>query len=103
MITRRIHWRYKFYDFIFFIMFIGLTNLGLIYTGLKNDYNDLKTEYEKQNNEYNTLKMANDSLQAELYPLYIEMNRYEIALKLYKLKNPEGAKEFEDIKSSETE
>jgi len=44
-----------------------------------------------------------DSLQAELWPLKVELNRHEIAYEIFMERNPKGAKQYSDIISHETE
>jgi hypothetical protein len=51
--------------------------------------------------EQNTLNV--DSLQAELFILQTEVGKYEMALELYREKNPVGAEDFEKELNKETE
>jgi hypothetical protein len=44
-----------------------------------------------------------DSLEVELWPMKVELNRYEVAYELFMERNPKGAKQYGDIISQETE
>jgi hypothetical protein len=44
-----------------------------------------------------------DSLQSELFVTEVQLNRYQIALELFKEKNKTGADEFELILTTQTE
>lgn len=50
-----------------------------------------------------SLKKANDSLYADLYPCEIELNRYRVALEIFLKRNPKAAQEYSTIISQETE
>jgi hypothetical protein len=44
-----------------------------------------------------------DSLDAELWPMKVQLGRYEVAYELFMERNPKGAKQYGDIISQETE
>ena len=44
-----------------------------------------------------------DSLEVELWPMKVELNRYEVAYELFMERNPKGANQYGDIISQETE
>ena len=50
-----------------------------------------------------SLQHVVDSLHAENYPCQIELNRYEMAYKIFLTQNPNAAKQYGDIISNETE
>lgn len=50
-----------------------------------------------------SLVYINDSLTGELFRAEIELNRYEIAYKIFLKRDPQGAKVYGDIISDETE
>jgi len=60
-------------------------------------------ELQKVKIEMDSLQFAADSLYAELYPCEVELNRYEIAYKIFSERNPKAASQYGDIISQETE
>ena len=50
-----------------------------------------------------SLRNYADSLQSELYPCQIELNRYQVAFEIFMRKNPKAAQEYATIISEETE
>jgi hypothetical protein len=44
-----------------------------------------------------------DSLQAEMWPLKVELGRHEMAYEIFMERNPKGAKQYGDIIANETE
>jgi len=53
--------------------------------------------------EYKEQKKIADSLQAELFPCEVELNRHKVALEIFMKRNPKAAAEYENIISQETE
>jgi hypothetical protein len=64
-----------------------------------NDIITIKT----QQNTIDSLTNISDSLRDESFVSSIEANRYEIALEIYKEKNPKAVEEIELIKTTQTE
>ena len=54
-------------------------------------------------NKIDSLINISDSLRSESFVNSIESNRYEIALEIYKEKNPKAVEEIELIKTTQTE
>jgi len=50
-----------------------------------------------------SLQHITDSLHTENYPCQIELNRYQVAYKIFMERNPEAAKQYGTIISEETE
>jgi hypothetical protein len=50
-----------------------------------------------------SLQYLLDSLDAEIFPVEIELNRYQTAYKIFVERDPQGAKIYSDIISDETE
>ena len=44
-----------------------------------------------------------DSLETEMWPLKVELGRYEVAYEIFMERNPKGAKQYGDIIANETE
>ena len=57
----------------------------------------------EQKNTIDSLTNISDSLRAESFVNSIESYRYEIALEIYKEKNPVAVQEIELIKTTQTE
>jgi len=58
---------------------------------------------KEQENKIDSLTNISDSLRAESFVNSIESYRYEIALEIYKEKNPVAVQEIELIKTTQTE
>ena len=58
---------------------------------------------EKQKNTIDSLTNLSDSLRDESFIHFTEAGRYEIALEIYKDKNPKAVEEIELIKTTQTE
>jgi len=58
---------------------------------------------KEQKNKIDSLINISDSLRSESFVNSIESNRYEIALEIYKEKNPVAVQEIELIKTTQTE
>jgi hypothetical protein len=54
-------------------------------------------------NVNDSLQYRLDSLDAEMFPMEIELNRYEIAFRIFAERNPKAAEQYGDIISDETE
>jgi hypothetical protein len=66
-------------------------------------YIDSRNNTEKAINEKDSLQKANDSLNAELFPCEIELNRYKIAYEIFLRRNHKAATQYGNIISDETE
>lgn len=56
-----------------------------------------------QEKTIDSLQVLNDSLNVELFPAEVELNRYRIAYDIFLERNPEAAKQYDEIISGETE
>jgi hypothetical protein len=54
-------------------------------------------------NVIKTLEYERDSLSMELFPIEIELGRYEVAFQIFSERNPKAAEQYAEIISSETE
>jgi len=84
---------------------LAMTLLGLIimtfqYFEKDRIYQELKVSSSIQ---IDSLTKVSDSLRDESFVNSIEANRYEIALEIYKEKNPKAVEEIELIKTTQTE
>jgi hypothetical protein len=75
-----------------------LTSLWLIVMW-NNSINTVK----EQKNTIDSLTNISDSLRDESFIHFVEASRYEIALEIYKDKNPKAVEEIELIKTTQTE
>lgn len=64
--------------------------------------NDIIT-IKNQEKTIDSLQVLNDSLNVELFPKEVELNRYQIAYDIFMERNPKAASQFNDIISGETE
>lgn len=63
----------------------------------------LRTRVKQSVFNVDSLIYVNDSLSNELFPIEIELNRYQVAFKIFAERNPEAAYEYGTIISEETE
>ena len=63
----------------------------------------LKTEIQVLKKNVDSLQNLSDSLDSELFPIKIELGRYEIAYQIFMERNPKAASQYGDIISEETE
>jgi hypothetical protein len=61
------------------------------------------TTIKEQKNTIDSLTNLSDSLRDESFIHFVEASRYEIALEIYKDKNPKAVEEIELIKTTQTE
>ena len=61
------------------------------------------TTIELLKKDRDSLVNLSDSLMGELFPTQIELNRYQIAYKIFLRRDPQGAKIYGDIIANETE
>jgi len=81
--------------------FLVLSILTLLWETVmwNNDIITIKT----QQKTIDSLTNISDSLRDESFINFIEASRYEIALEIYKEKNPKAVEEIELIKTTQTE
>ena len=83
---------------------IAMSLLGLIMvTFAYSQQQDELQKYRSANIEIQKLDDLKDSLESELFVRDIQINRYEVALELFREKNKTGADEFELIMTTQTE
>ena len=75
-----------------------LTSLWLIVM-----WNNSIITVKEQKNTIDSLTNISDSLRDESFIHFVEASRYEIALEIYKDKNPKAVEEIELIKTTQTE
>jgi len=85
-----------------------IISISLLWSLLRLDIQ--RSKHEKLNNKVveltksvDSLQNLSDSLSMELFPKEIELNRYEIAYKIFLERNPKAASQYGDIISEETE
>ena len=61
------------------------------------------TTIKEQKNTIDSLTNLSDSLRDESFIHFVEASRYEMALEIYKDKNPKAVEEIELIKTTQTE
>jgi hypothetical protein len=77
---------------------------SLLRLNITNDRLTKKTtELEIIKIQNDSLKILSDSLDMELFPLRIELGRYEVAYQIFMERNPKAASQYGDIISNETE
>jgi hypothetical protein len=54
-------------------------------------------------NKVDSLEKLTDSLNMELFPIQIELGRYQVAYEIFMERNPKAASQYGDIISQETE
>lgn len=79
---------------------LGLTIMTFEYFEKDRVYQELKSSTLKQ---IDSLQTLSDSLRDESFIHFTEAGRYEMALEMYREKNPEAVEEIELILTTQTE
>ena len=66
-------------------------------------WNNSVITVKEQKNTIDSLTNISDSLRDESFIHFVEASRYEMALEIYKDKNPKAVEEIELIKTTQTE
>lgn len=66
-------------------------------------WNNSINTVKEQKNTIDSLTNISDSLRDESFIHFVEASRYEMALEIYKDKNPKAVEEIELIKTTQTE
>lgn len=86
-----------------FLTIAGAFSLLVICYFQQKENARLRTQTKQPTINVDSLILANDSLQAELFPIQIELGRYEVAFRIFAERNPKAAEQYAEIISSETE
>jgi hypothetical protein len=81
------------------VVVLSLSLIWCLVTGLNKK---VKID-ENTKTTIDSLHYVIDSLHAENYPCQIELNRYQMAYKIFLNRNPNAAQQYGDIISNETE
>ncbi len=65
--------------------------------------NDLNTQLTQSDKKIDSLQYQVDSLEAELFPIQVELGRYEMAYEIFLQRNQKAAQQYGTIISEETE
>jgi|694.fasta_scaffold15005_18 hypothetical protein len=85
-------------------VFISLTVVLLCISYLQHkQLRYTKTKITELTQVRDSLQKDVDSLSQELYPVEIELNRFETALQIFLRRNPKAAEQYSTIISEETE
>lgn len=87
---------------------IVLLLLSLIWSTvmLSNSVGAMKekdTQINQLTKQVDSLEVLSDSLKVELFPVEVQLGRYQVAYELFLERNPKAASQFGDIISDETE
>jgi hypothetical protein len=87
---------------------IVLLLLSLIWSTvmLSNSVEAMKekdTQINQLTKQVDSLEVLSDSLKVELFPVEVQLGRYQVAYELFLERNPKAASQFGDIISDETE
>ena len=80
---------------------VVISTLLLLWTTLM--WNNSIITVNEQKTTIDSLTNISDSLRDESFIHFVEASRYEIALEIYKDKNPKAVEEIELIKTTQTE
>ncbi len=67
------------------------------------DVKDKELQITQLTKQVDSLEVLSDSLKVELFPVEVELGRYQVAYELFTQRNPKAASQFGDIISNETE
>jgi len=82
-----------------------ISALLLIWTTLmwNNQIKDKELQITQLTKQVDSLEVLSDSLKVELFPVEVQLGRYQVAYELFLERNPKAASQFGDIISDETE
>lgn len=80
---------------IIFLLLISITSTYFLFQTRK--------ELDLQIKKTQAVQNVADSLQADLYPCEIELNRFQVAYQIFLERNPKAAAQYGTIISEETE
>lgn len=88
--------------------FLGLIIFYLMWGVSREEIKILKTTstqstVDSLKHRCDSLQDLSDSLSSELFPIEIELNRYEMAYRIFMERNPKAAEQYGTIISEETE
>jgi hypothetical protein len=69
----------------------------------KQSLQPLKNELAKTKKSLDSLQVVTYSLQDSIFPIQVELGRYQIAYEIFMERNPKAASQYGDIISEETE
>lgn len=85
------------------LLSILLTFVSVQFIKEKQSLQPLKNELEKTKKSLDSLQVENYSLQDSIFPIEVELARYQIAYEIFMERNPKAASQYGDIISEETE
>jgi hypothetical protein len=85
------------------LLSLSLIWMTMLWSKEKTSLDPLRKELIETRKSLDSLEIVSDSLHVELFPCEVELNRYEIAYKIFLERNPKAASQFGDIISDETE
>lgn len=87
------------------VVLLVLFSLFLMSIWYKNEQNLQKQVLlnKELNSKVDSLQILSDSLNMELFPVQIELGRYQVAYEIFVERNPKAASQYGDIISEETE
>lgn len=77
--------------------------LGLLLCWVITLHGKNESKIQAQQSEITRLQNQNDSLRSELFPIEIELGRYQVAFEIFSERNPKAAEQYGTIISQETE
>ena len=85
------------------LLSILLIWVSLLFSKEKQSIEPLKKELLNTRNSLDSVQKVSDSLYNELFPVQIELGRYQVAYGIFMERNPKAASQYGDIISEETE
>jgi hypothetical protein len=87
---------------------IVFLSICLIWTSIrlsneKQNIEPTKMELVQTKKSLDSLKIVSDSLYYELFPIQVELGRFQVAYEIFMERNPKAASQYGDIISQETE
>ena len=88
---------------IIVILSLALAIVTIKWYQEKQSLQPIKSELLQTKNSLDSLQIVSDSLNNELFPIQVELGRFQIAYEIFMERNPKAASQYGDIISEETE
>ena len=88
---------------IIVVLLLSIIWITLMWSSSSLEVKDKEFQINQLTKQVDSLEVLSDSLKVELFPVEVQLGRYQVAYELFLERNPKAASQFGDIISHETE